>query len=128
MIGIFYHELGHAVIDTEDVPIFGQQEDAADVLSVLLIDETFIDADAQNIAFDAAFGYLNDPQGLEEVIYLGIPRAGRTALLQPCVPVLRCCPGYTTRPGGRTRTAGGTGRLVPRGVRPGGWFVGRHPR
>ncbi len=69
MIGIFYHELGHAVIDTEDVPIFGQEEDAAGVLSVLLIDETFVDADAQDIAFDAAFGYLNDPAGLEEVIY-----------------------------------------------------------
>ncbi len=69
IIGIFYHELGHAVIDTEDVPIFGQEEDAADVLSVLLIDETFEDAVAQDIAFDAAFGYLNDPAGLQEVIY-----------------------------------------------------------
>ena len=69
MIGIFYHELAHAVIDTEDVPIFGQEEDAADVLSVLLIDETFVDADAQAIAFDAAFGYLNDPAGQQDVVY-----------------------------------------------------------
>jgi hypothetical protein len=69
IIGIFYHELGHAVIHTEEIPIFGQEEDAADVLSALLIHETFIEADAQAIAFDAAFGYLNDPAGMEEVVY-----------------------------------------------------------
>jgi hypothetical protein len=41
ILGIFYHELGHAVIDIESVPIFGQEEDAADVFSILFIDWFF---------------------------------------------------------------------------------------
>ncbi|MDA4845182.1 DUF4344 domain-containing metallopeptidase [Hoeflea poritis] len=69
MIGVFYHEMGHAIIDTEEVPIFGQEEDAADVLSALLIHETFLEEDAQSIAFDAAYGYINDPSGMEAVAY-----------------------------------------------------------
>ena len=35
LISVFYHELGHAVIDTMQVPIFGQEEDAADVFSTI---------------------------------------------------------------------------------------------
>ena len=41
LISFVYHEFGHAVIDTMQVPIFGQEEDAADVFSLLLIDEIF---------------------------------------------------------------------------------------
>jgi len=41
ILGIFYHELGHAVIDTENVPIFGQEEDAADVFSIFMVDALF---------------------------------------------------------------------------------------
>lgn len=69
ILSIFYHELGHAVIDLMDVPIFGQEEDAADVLSVLLIDWLFEEDAAQDIARDSAFGYLEDPDGVEEVAY-----------------------------------------------------------
>ena len=38
LISVFYHELGHTVIDTMQVPIFGQEEDAAEAFSILLID------------------------------------------------------------------------------------------
>lgn len=69
ILGIFYHELGHAVIDLMQVPIFGQEEDAADVMSVLLIDWLFEEDAAQNIAYDSAFGYINDPEGTQEVAY-----------------------------------------------------------
>ncbi len=31
LLGIFYHELGHALIDILGLPVFGQEEDAADV-------------------------------------------------------------------------------------------------
>ena len=31
LLGIFYHELGHALIDILQLPVFGQEEDAADV-------------------------------------------------------------------------------------------------
>lgn len=36
-LAIFYHELGHALIDVMELPIYGQEEDAADVASVMLM-------------------------------------------------------------------------------------------
>lgn len=69
LTGIFYHELGHAVIDLNEVPIFAQEEDAADVFSVLLIDMLNDEEAAQSIAYDAAFGYIEDPEGLEDISY-----------------------------------------------------------
>lgn len=66
---IFYHELGHAVIDLMQVPIFGQEEDAADVMSVLLIDWLYDEDAAQSIAYDSAFGFISDPEGKDEVAY-----------------------------------------------------------
>lgn len=60
---IFYHELGHAVIDLMELPVLGQEEDAADVLSVLMIDWLFEPGAAEAIAYDSAFGYLNAPIG-----------------------------------------------------------------
>lgn len=54
LLAIFYHELGHAVIHQMDVPIFGQEEDAADALSILLIDALYESDDAEEIAYDSA--------------------------------------------------------------------------
>lgn len=69
LLAIFYHELGHAVIDLMEVPIFGQEEDAADVMSVVLIDWLFEEDAAQDIAYDSAIGFINDPEQTEEVAY-----------------------------------------------------------
>ncbi len=60
LIAIFYHELGHALIDIMKLPIFGQEEDAADVLSVVLIDALFNEEIAQSVAYDTAHGFLGD--------------------------------------------------------------------
>jgi hypothetical protein len=60
LLGIFYHELGHAVIDLEGVPIFGQEEDAADVFSIFLIDAVFEEETALSLAYDASFGFLGE--------------------------------------------------------------------
>ena len=60
ILGIFYHEFGHAVIDIEDVPIFGQEEDAVDVFSVFLIDSVFEADIALQLAYDAAFGFAGE--------------------------------------------------------------------
>ena len=57
LLGIFYHELGHALIDTMSLPIFGQEEDAADVLSIVLIDAFFEEDRAVAMAYEAAFGF-----------------------------------------------------------------------
>lgn len=69
VLAIFYHELAHAVIDLMEVPIFGQEEDAADVMAVLLIDWLYDEESAQSLAYDSAFGYLSDPEQVEEVAY-----------------------------------------------------------
>ena len=60
ILGIFYHELGHALVDIEELPIFGQEEDAADVFSIFLIDALFEDGAAKDIAYEAAFGFLGE--------------------------------------------------------------------
>ncbi|MBN2760426.1 MAG: hypothetical protein JXQ79_07990 [Rhodobacteraceae bacterium] len=70
ILGIFYHELGHAIIDIEGLPIFGQEEDAADVFSILMINAYF-DADtALDLAYDVALGFrgeavMRDAEGYE---------------------------------------------------------------
>ena len=66
LIAIFYHELGHAIIDILDLPVFGQEEDAADVLSVLLIDSLFEEETAVAMVYDTAFGFLADADALEQ--------------------------------------------------------------
>ncbi|MCT8161264.1 DUF4344 domain-containing metallopeptidase [Pseudoruegeria sp. SHC-113] len=66
LLGIFYHELGHALIDLEEVPIFGQEEDAADVFSILLVDSLFDEETAQAIAIDAAYGFLGEVYLMED--------------------------------------------------------------
>ena len=57
LISIFYHELGHALIDVMALPVFGQEEDAADTASILLIDAIFDNESAIDIAYDAALGF-----------------------------------------------------------------------
>ncbi|MEM1399500.1 MAG: DUF4344 domain-containing metallopeptidase [Pseudomonadota bacterium] len=58
ILSIFYHEIGHALIDIEGLPVFGQEEDAADVLSIFLIDALYEEDSAQGLARDAAVGFL----------------------------------------------------------------------
>ena len=62
LLAIFYHELGHAVIDHMQLPIFGQEEDAADSLSILLIDALYEDEDAEAIAYDSASLFWSESQ------------------------------------------------------------------
>ena len=58
LIATFYHELGHGLIDILNLPIYGQEEDAADNASVLLVDALFDEEDAIDISVGAAEGYL----------------------------------------------------------------------
>ncbi|MEL6451430.1 MAG: DUF4344 domain-containing metallopeptidase [Pseudomonadota bacterium] len=69
LLGIFYHELGHALIDILGLPVFGQEEDAADVASILLIDAFYDEETAQALAYDAAFGFLGEAEVAEGAAY-----------------------------------------------------------
>ncbi len=69
LLGIFYHELGHALIDILDLPIFGQEEDAADVLSIFLIDAFYEEEAAVQLAYDAAFGFLGEAEAASEIAF-----------------------------------------------------------
>ncbi|MHA6326208.1 DUF4344 domain-containing metallopeptidase [Roseivivax sp. CAU 1753] len=57
LLSVFYHELGHALIDIMALPVFGQEEDAADVASVLLIDWIYDAESALDLAYDSSFGF-----------------------------------------------------------------------
>lgn len=63
LLGIFYHELGHALIDILEIPVYGQEEDAADVASVLLIEWLYPPDVALEFAYDTALGF--DAEALE---------------------------------------------------------------
>ncbi len=69
LLGIFYHELGHALIDVLGLPVFGQEEDAADVASILMIDAFYEEDAAQDLAYDAAFGFLAEAEAVGDVAY-----------------------------------------------------------
>lgn len=73
VLGIFYHELAHALIDIEGVPIFGQEEDAADVFSILMIDALYEEEVAQELAYEAAWGFIGEAEmregGIEDIAW-----------------------------------------------------------
>lgn len=68
LLAVLYHELAHALIHQMELPIFGQEEDAADVLSSYLIakwhgsDESRRIANTVGINFFADFVF-NDEKG-----------------------------------------------------------------
>ncbi|MEM1066322.1 MAG: DUF4344 domain-containing metallopeptidase [Pseudomonadota bacterium] len=76
IISIFYHELGHAVIDVEGLPIYGQEEDAADVFSIFMIDALFEQDAAEALAYDAAWGFLAEAEArdaaAEDIAWWGV--------------------------------------------------------
>ena len=76
LIAIFYHELGHALIDVMELPIFGQEEDAADVLSILMVHEIFEEQSAVDIAYATAMGLAREAEIRttlgEETVWWGV--------------------------------------------------------
>jgi len=69
LLGIFYHEFGHALIDVLGLPVFGQEEDAADVASILMIDAFYDEDAALDLAYDASFGFLGEAEVAGDVAY-----------------------------------------------------------
>jgi len=66
LLSIFYHELGHALIDILQLPVFGQEEDAADVASVLMLHNFYEEEAAQSLVYDTAFGFLGEAAQVDE--------------------------------------------------------------
>lgn len=63
---VFFHELGHGLIDLYDLPITGREEDAVDDFSTVLL----IEAGASEFAIRAAeFWALTDPGMYDELSY-----------------------------------------------------------
>ncbi|HHB80964.1 MAG TPA: hypothetical protein ENK83_04350 [Aliiroseovarius sp.] len=62
VLATLYHEFGHALIDIQRLPVFGQEEDAADVASILLIDAFYDEESAVALAYDTAFGFLGESE------------------------------------------------------------------
>lgn len=58
-----YHELGHALIDTLHLPIFGPEEHAADFLAAILIHRVHDETTSRQMVLDVAASYEADYQG-----------------------------------------------------------------
>ena len=52
-----YHELAHAMIDMMSLPVLGQEEDAADVLSTVMVNIRHSEQDARRIARNSSQAY-----------------------------------------------------------------------
>ncbi|MEO5613987.1 MAG: DUF4344 domain-containing metallopeptidase [Cypionkella sp.] len=57
VIATFYHEVGHAMIDVLQLPVLGKEEDAADHLSVILMNDIWEEEAAANILASDATAY-----------------------------------------------------------------------
>ncbi|TXI06433.1 MAG: hypothetical protein E6Q73_00525 [Pseudorhodobacter sp.] len=58
VLATFYHELGHALVDTLQLPVLGREEDAADTLSALLIHDLWQEEPAANMVYHTAGAFL----------------------------------------------------------------------
>lgn len=57
LIWVFYHEVGHALIDVMNLPVLGPEESSADTFAALMIDGLWDDAAAVDIAVNTARGF-----------------------------------------------------------------------
>lgn len=57
VIATFYHEVGHGLIDVLKIPVLGKEEDAADTLSVILMDRIWKEEAAAEILRSDAMTY-----------------------------------------------------------------------
>ena len=73
LLSTFYHEVGHAFIDVLDLAVLGQEEDAADSLSVVLIDRYYDEETAVEIIADTAAAYAAySEEAGDDVIFWGV--------------------------------------------------------
>jgi hypothetical protein len=64
---VFLHEVGHAMFDLLDVPLFGREEDAADQFSAMIMLQ-FNKAEAQRLILGTAYAYKVEVEGTTEEV------------------------------------------------------------
>jgi hypothetical protein len=57
VLATLYHEIGHAMIDVLELPVLGQEEDAADTLAVVLTHNLWEEAEARSVATATAMSF-----------------------------------------------------------------------
>jgi hypothetical protein len=57
VISTLYHEFGHALIDLTDAPVLGPEEDAADMLAVIVLDALWEEDSAQSLTALTALSF-----------------------------------------------------------------------
>ncbi len=68
---VFFHELGHALIDVYDLPVTGKEEDAVDQLSTIIIADGSPEGAAT--AFNGALAFaLTAPDDLDDSAFWGV--------------------------------------------------------
>jgi hypothetical protein len=72
VISTLYHEFGHALIDITDAPVLGREEDAADMLSVVLLDALWEEEAAESITALTALSFELAAQEAEDPAYWGV--------------------------------------------------------
>ncbi len=65
VVETLYHEFAHALIDILDLPVFGPEEFAADMFSVILMNRMFDEETAIRMAYDVAHAYERDDYNIE---------------------------------------------------------------
>jgi len=64
LISTFYHEFAHALIDILELPVLGLEENAADVFSVVVVNELFAEDEVLAINRGAARGFEVDAKAV----------------------------------------------------------------
>ena len=69
VLGTLYHEIGHAMIDVLELPVLGQEEDAADTLAVVLTHNLWEEDEARMVASATALSFYLSAGENEEPAY-----------------------------------------------------------
>lgn len=72
---VFFHELGHALIDIYDLPVTGKEEDAVDQLSTLIIADGTKEGAVS--AFNGALSFVKDEESLKDAAFWDEHSLGR---------------------------------------------------
>ncbi|MCI2400655.1 DUF4344 domain-containing metallopeptidase [Aliiroseovarius subalbicans] len=65
IIETMYHELAHGLIEMMDLPVFGPEEFAADLFSIVLMNRVFDEETAIRLAYDVAAAYDHDAKRID---------------------------------------------------------------